>query len=174
MDIQKVKPNDIVSMPDDGAIDITGNIVIPVSWIYYQMKLKNVKPLDVDKLRETLGGSIILDVMINAKRDEKSLSYLKKVDLLIMDTNSGKDRYLCCSGRVKLIVNGKIVNDINFKHKLSDGWYYNDKPNETFIDFDGEFEHEANFNQAILKMLKPYGIKLKKITAIRETSDLFN
>jgi len=175
MDIQKVKVEDIQKLTGDVTIDITGKIVIPASWIYYQMKLKNIQPLDVNKLRETLGGCVIFDIMVNAKRDQKGKSFLKLVDLVIMDTAKGIDRFVECDGRVRLTVNGKQVNDIDFKRKLSDNWYRaNDPEKKPIISLNGEFEHEANFNSNMLKMVKPYGVRLKSIAVVKESSELFS
>lgn len=175
MDIQKVKPSDIITLTDEYNIfDIKGKICIPVSWIYFQSKACNIKRMDTSKLCESLGGRMILDIIVNAQRDEEWKSTLKSVHLAILDIENGHDElFNVGNNKVILDVGEKQVNSLNFKYCLHDGWNNNGEPWPKNVWTHGNYANEYDFNTHALMMVKTYGFKLKKPAFIHSEEELF-
>lgn len=175
MDIQKVKSADITILNDEyNRISIKGKICIPVSWIYFQSKACNIKKMDTSKLCESLGGRMVLDVIVNAQRDEDWQSTLRSVDLAVIDIEGGNDKLFNVQGnKVLLYVGDKQVNSLNFKYCLHDGWFKNKEPWPKNVWVEGNYANEYDFNTHALMMVKPYGLKLKKPAIIHKEEELF-
>lgn len=180
MDVQKVTPDCIQTIKTEEDVlrwDITGCVVIPVSWLYYQAKLRNVTVNSWDKLESSLGGRVCLDVIINAKRDDFLNSFLRDVDILAMKTDDGGNEfYNFDENKVNFSVNGRKVNTLDFKHRLYnvdiDYYYLQNYGCETAIRLAGDVAHEMDFNKHALIMVKKYGINLKRNPILNDINDL--
>lgn len=176
MDVQKVRPDDIITVTSNiSSFDLTGKVCVPVSWLYFQMRESNIAAMSIEELQSSLGGRVCLDVMLNAKKDEKHLSTLRYVDLCVMNLQNGIDKfYNFGDAKVIFMVEGVKVNVINFAHKLCEGLVdYREPDGETCIRMDGSFANELDFNEHMLMMVKPYKIKLKKPTLLHDSSEFF-
>jgi hypothetical protein len=176
VDIQKISRNEIIVLNEDKQIDIEGKLCIPVSWIYFQLKLHNIEEMDTSELMKTLGGRMILDVLVNSKRDEEWKSTLRFVELAIIDLENGNDKlYFIGNHRIYLTIGEKKVNSLNFKYLVRDCWKDkegNKIPNYAYVA--GDYANEFDFNSRALLMVKPYGLKLKQMAVCHDAKELFN
>lgn len=178
MDVQKVRADQIDSVTNAGTQDfnITGRIIIPASWIYFQVKMDNLKVKSLEKLRDTLGGRIILDIIVIAMNDEKWRSPVQNIDLLCLDTKSGVNKYYYITNtEVVLLVNGKVVNTLNFSNKYFHGdekLYMNcDYPE---IGFSGDVSQEMGCNDSMMSMVGKYGLRIKNDPIIHDLNELLS
>lgn len=177
MDIQRVRSSDIVTLDgqDGYSFHITGVICVPVSWLYFQMRQSNIAEMSIQDLQSSLGGRVCLDVMLNAKKDVQHESILRDVDILFMNPKKHIDKYVNFGdSKVTFFVDEKEVNVLNFEHKPSDDCYKIGDPNHLFTGMIGSYADELEFNEHMLMMVKPYGIKLKNPTMFNNSSEFFS